>query len=156
MKKIIISIIGIILGILFFKTGHVLLENMADKKEVKFNSEQFWEEPITIKGGEELEITPNFLFHTIPPMETYPENKIVYFKYVTTKEVGSKIIITSEIIQNRITLFKNRFYFEKGKKTILKKVINEDMLTGEVNDIKDADEIKSLLSIYSDFINLYE
>lgn len=156
MKKIVISVIGIILGILLFKTGHVLLDNMSDKKEIKFDSVEFWELPITIKDGEELEITPNFLFHSIPTMETYPENKIVYFKYVTTKEVGSKIIVTSEIIQNRVTLFKNRFYFEKGKKTVLVKIINEDLVTGEINDIKDRDEIKSLLSIYSDFINLYE
>lgn len=150
-----IYVLLIVVGILFFKGGNALLNNMIRDKESSINIKNVWDEPIYIKSEGDIDITPSYLFNSIPPMKEYPLDKLVYFKHINTRTSGSKSVVTAVIIQNNEILFKNQYYFDISNSLILNKIVNEDLVSGEVHTIDSGEEMKELIMVYKDFIELY-
>lgn len=151
--KVILSIIGILTGALFFRVGHKLIKQVENNKNHSVT--EFWDLKIKIRGGDKLNITPEYLFKTMPTLEEYPKDNIVYFNYINSRRDGSKVVITSTIIQNGEVLFKNQYYFQQSSDFVLNKILNQDISTGELTEITDPREIKSLVEIYSEFIYIW-
>lgn len=153
--KYIIYIVVIGLGILFFRGGHVLINQTIIEKRSNIDIESAWNSHINIKNEEKIEMTPDYLFNSIPPMDEYPLDKLVYFKHINTRTTGTKAVVTSVIIQNNETLFKNQYYFDISNELILNKIISEDLTSGKIHIIDNSNEMKDLLEAYKSFIDLY-
>lgn len=153
--KYILYIVLIVLGVLLFRGGHVVINQIIKEKKDNIDIESAWGNPINIKNEEKIDMTPNYLFHSIPLLKEYPLDKLVYFKHVNTRTSGTRTVVTSVIIQNNETLFKNQYYFDISNDLILKKIINEDLSSGEIYTIDNTKEMKDLLNVYRSFIDLY-
>lgn len=148
--KILGSVLIIIFGILLFKVGHNLLDQVEHSKPQFLSEEKFWSTEI-----KDLDFTPNFFFKSIPKFEEYPEDGIIYFNNIGSYFRGDLVSVKFNIIQNNHVLYKNIFIFNISNVPELKSITSEETLTGIVNLIEDEDELKSLMSTYKGFIDLW-
>ncbi len=150
------STILLISGIIFFKAGHILLKDFSNKKLLISNEKEFWVLPISIFGVVvDEELTPELLFNTIPSMDIYPDDKIIYFKFLNLRESESNMIISGSIIQNNKTLYINQYYFDTSNGVELKKIKSEEIITGLTSEISEEEELRSLIKVYKGFIDLW-
>ncbi len=148
--KIIGSILVIILGILLFRVGHNLLDQVENDKPKYLSENEFWSTEIKYQ-----DFSPNFFFKSIPAYEVYPDDGIIYFKYTGSYFREDLASVKSNIIQNNHILYKNTFIFNTSSIPELISITNEDTLTGIISKIEDESELKSLMSTYKGFIDLW-
>lgn len=154
--KTAISIFILILGIFLFRFGHSLLDHIKKDKDNIINTEEFWNSDIFISDSKQnLNFTPAFFFRTIPSLNIYPENKIIYFKEQGSRFQGNKVLITSIIIQNNTALYRNIYYFSIDQNVELFKIISENLISDSSKKIKDTNELRSIMKTYKGFIDLW-
>lgn len=148
--KTTLLIVGIIIGFTIFILGSNLLKNSISSK----NNLNYWESNIYI-GHSKLDMTPKQLFNSFPYIEKYPRNKIVYYKLISKKEFNSRLVVETEVIQNREVILKYNFYFDRDKYLKLNIIEETDKTTGKTTQIKYEEDIKIFLNTYKGFIDLY-
>lgn len=154
--KIFLYTLTIILGILLFRVGYVFLDDAKEGRIVNIDKQAFWDREIFIKDSNKgLDFTSGFFFKSIPPMDIYPTNKILYFKELNTIFQGNKAVITSIIIQENRILYKNSYYFFVGEKVRLEKIVIEDLTFDSITTVDNNVELTSLMKTYSSFIELW-
>ncbi|MGL1891160.1 MAG: hypothetical protein OCD02_06000 [Spirochaetaceae bacterium] len=156
MKNKLVLIVLFVFGILLFKIGFKLIEQIPQTKSQEILESEFWSSDIKLKSdGTSLNVTPNFFFLTIPTLVEYPADKIIYFNFLDSSFRGDTTIITGTIIQNRKVIYKNSYYFKNNNGAALYKIITEDLVTSSVNIIDEEFELISIMSTYKTFIDLW-
>lgn len=142
--------LAIILGILLFRVGHNLLDQVEQEKPQFLTEEEFWQSEI-----KNFDFTPQFFFKSIPSYEKYNNDGIIYFNNTGSYFRGALASIKSDIIQNNTILYKNTYIFDISSTPEILSITSEDTLTGLINKIEDENEIKSLMTTYKGFIDLW-
>lgn len=154
--KIFLYIIALFLGIVIFRVGYVVLDEYKENRAITVSEQDFWYKNIYIKDmNKNLEFTPQYFFKSIPNLDVYPDNKIIYFKVTDSIIKGKDIIITALVIQENKVLYRNRFYFELGQKLNLVKIISEDLIFESISTIATYEELFSLMTTYKGFVDLW-
>ncbi len=153
--KIVGSIIIIILGILFFRVGSQLINQMPKIEKSYISEEDFWDKTINIDIDEPLGFTAKEFFLTIPELELYPTDKVIYFKLISSKFFNDSCVIQSEVIQDSEVIFKNSYYFKLDKKVELIKILTEDLNRAELTTVEEITDLKSIMTTYKSFIDLW-